>query len=96
MVFSWIKKWRRRRIAEAAFPAGWLDYLEQNVSHYSLLAADQQQKLRRDTQVFVAEKNWEGCGGLTVTDEMRVTIAAQACLLVLALDATFSIPCCRS
>jgi hypothetical protein len=86
MVFSWIKKWRRRRIAEAPFPAPWLDYLHQNVPHYPLLEADQQQKLRRDTQVFVAEKNWEGCGGLTVTDEMRVTIAAQASLLVLALD----------
>ena len=34
----------------------------------------------------MAEKNWEGCGGLTVTDEMRVTIAAQACLLVLGFD----------
>jgi MtfA peptidase len=89
MVFSWIKKWRRGRIAQAAFPAPWLDYLHQNVPHYPLLAADQQQKLRRDTQVFVAEKNWEGCGGLTLTDEMRVTIAAQACLLALALDPTF-------
>ena len=89
MVFSWIKKWRRRRIVETAFPAPWLDTLRQNVAHYPLLTADQQQKLRRDTQVFVAEKNWEGCGGLTVTDEMRVTIAAQACLLVLGFDHDF-------
>ncbi|HEX4143341.1 MAG TPA: M90 family metallopeptidase [Pirellulales bacterium] len=86
MVFSWIKKWRRGRIADAAFPAAWLDYLNQNVPHYRLLAADQQEKLRGNTQVFVVEKNWEGCGGLTVTDEMRVTIAAQACLLALGLD----------
>jgi MtfA peptidase len=86
MLFSWMKKWRRGRIAAAAFPAAWLEYLEQNVPHYPLLAAGEQEKLRRDTQVFVAEKNWEGCGGLTVNDEMRVTIAAQACLLVLALD----------
>ncbi len=57
--------------------------------HYPLLTDEQQQKLRRDTQVFVAEKNWEGCGGLTVTDEMRVTIAAQACLLVLGFDHDF-------
>ena len=89
MVFSWIKKRRRRRIVEGAFPAAWLDILHENVSHYPLLTAEQQQKLRHDTQIFVAEKNWEGCGGLTVTDEMRVTIAAQACLLVLALDHDF-------
>ena len=34
-------------------------------------------------QVFLAEKRFEGCGGLAITDEMRVTIAAQACLLLL-------------
>jgi MtfA peptidase len=86
MVFSWLKRWRRARITSAPFPAGWLDYLRENVPHYSLLTDEQQQKLRRDLQVFVAEKNWEGCAGLAVTDEMRVTIAAQACLLVLAFD----------
>lgn len=34
-------------------------------------------------RVFLAEKNFEGCGGLELTDEIRVTIAAQACLLLL-------------
>ncbi len=46
----------------------------------------EQAKLRGDTQVLVAEKNWEGCGGLTMSDEIKVTIAAQACLLVLAFE----------
>jgi Mlc titration factor MtfA (ptsG expression regulator) len=86
MVFNWLKRWRRQRITSTPFPAAWLDYLERNVAHYPLLASDEQQKLRRDTQIFVAEKNWEGCAGLEVTDEMRVTIAAQACLLLLAFD----------
>jgi Mlc titration factor MtfA (ptsG expression regulator) len=36
-------------------------------------------------QVFLEEKHWEGCGGLDLTDEIRVTIAAQACLLQLGL-----------
>ena len=48
---------------------------------------EEQEKLRRDLRVFAAEKNWEGCGGLTLSDEMKVTIAAQACLLTLARDA---------
>src|SRR5438270_13399300 len=34
-------------------------------------------------QVFLAEKRFEGCGGFAITDEVRVTIAAQACLLLL-------------
>lgn len=41
--------------------------------------------LRELIQVFVAEKDWEGCGGLELTDEIRVTISAQACLLLLGL-----------
>jgi len=60
--------------------------MRQNVVHFTRLPADQQHKLERRVQVFVAEKNWEGCNGVAVTDEMRVTIAAQACLLVLAID----------
>jgi Mlc titration factor MtfA (ptsG expression regulator) len=43
-------------------------------------------RLEERIQVFVAEKHWEGVGGLAVTDEMRVTIAAQACLLVLGFE----------
>ncbi len=33
--------------------------------------------------IFLAEKRFEGCAGLEITDEMRVTIAAHACLLLL-------------
>ena len=36
--------------------------------------------------MFVAEKNWEGCNGFEITDETKVTIAAQACLLVVGLQ----------
>src|SRR5205807_79723 len=42
--------------------------------------------LRDDLRIFIAERDWEGCGGLTMTDEIKVTVAAQACLLVLGLD----------
>ena len=41
--------------------------------------------LRELIQVFIAEKDWEGVGGLILTDEIRVTISAQACLLLLGL-----------
>ncbi len=37
-------------------------------------------------RLLVAEKHWSGGGGCTVTDEMKVTVAAQASLLVLGLD----------
>jgi len=56
------------------------------VAHYRHLSPGEQARLRDELRVFVAEKNWEGCGGLQVTEEMKVTIAAQACLMTLGLD----------
>jgi hypothetical protein len=86
MIFDWLKDWRRERIRARPFPEAWLGHLRKNVAHYEYLSAAEQAKLRDDLRVFVAEKNWEGCGGLVMTDEIKVTIAAQACLLVLALE----------
>ncbi len=37
-------------------------------------------------RVIVAEKNWEGCGGLEITDEIKVVIAAQAALLLIGIE----------
>jgi MtfA peptidase len=40
-------------------------------------------------QVFLAEKSFEGAGGLQVTDEIRLAIAAQACILLLGREPRF-------
>ncbi len=85
MLFSWLRRRRRQKLLAQPFPADWLPYLHDNVAHYRYLSAAEQARLRDDLRVFLAEKSWEGCGGLTITDEMKVTIAAQACLLVLNL-----------
>lgn len=58
----------------------------ENVPAAAFLSDDERERLRRKTQIFIAEKYWEGCQGLEITDEIRVTIAAQACLLVLNFD----------
>lgn len=86
MLFSWLKKRRRRKVLAASFPAAWEDYLQRNVAHYRFLTPAEQARLRDDLRIFIAEKNWEGCGGLAMTDEIQVTIAAQACLLVLGME----------
>lgn len=86
MIFTWLKRRRREQILAQPFPPEWQAYLEANVRQYRLLARHDQEKLRRRVQVFVAEKNWVGCGGLEINDEMKVTIAAQACLLVLGIE----------
>ncbi len=83
MLFAWLKQRRRRQLLAAPFPEEWPGYLRDNVALYAQLTEAEQATLRDLLRVFVAERYWEGCGGLTVTDEMKVTIAAQACLLVL-------------
>lgn len=52
----------------------------------SRLDQAERRTLETKVRIFVAEKNFEGCGGLGLTDEMRVTIAGQACILLLHLD----------
>ncbi|MBI1246691.1 hypothetical protein GC197_02460 [bacterium] len=85
MFFKWLTNRRRRRILADPFPGQWNEFIASNVFHIRQLQPEQQAKLTRLVQVFVAEKNWEGCGGLTLTDEIKVTIAAQACLLVVGM-----------
>ena len=76
--------WRvrqRRRWAARPFPQSWRRILRRRMPLYRRLPADLQRQLRRHVQVFLAEKPFVGCAGLEVTEEMRVTVAAQACLL---------------
>ncbi len=83
-VIAGLPRWRtlrRQAWASRPFPAAWRSILRRRVPLYRQLPADLQHQLRRRILVFLAEKPFLGCAGLAVTDEMRVTIAAQACLL---------------
>ena len=57
--------------------------IERNVSLYKHLPNNLQHELQDHIKVFISEKNFEGCGGLKINDEIKVTIAAQACVLLL-------------
>lgn len=85
MVFGWIRRQRRRRLIAQVFPDAWRQFLATNFAQYAWLTEEERQRLHGLAQVLVAEKNWEGCNGLTMTDEIRVTIAGQAALLAIAL-----------
>lgn len=78
-----LKEWRRRRVRSKPFPAHWARILDEGLPYYRRLPKADQDELRGHIQVFLAEKYFEGCGGLEVTDEIRVIIAAQACILLL-------------
>ncbi len=78
-----LKRRRREKIRNGPFPAEWLERIEKNVPLYRRLDATDQKELRGHILVFLAEKNFEGCGGLELSEEIKVTIAAQACILLL-------------
>src|SRR5881275_376624 len=83
MVFELLKQQRRRRLRAQPFPKEWLATIQRSLLFFRRLSANDQAELLGHIQVFLAEKRFEGCGGLAITDEIRVTIAAQACLLLL-------------
>ena len=82
-MFDWFARVRRERLRSARFPAAWLAILERNVPLYKELSRPRQERVREDIQVLLAEKHFEGCGGLRLNNEIRVTIAAYGALLML-------------
>jgi len=78
----WVKR-RRDRLKRRNFPLLWIAILENHLDIYQSLSAEERRRLQGHIQVFLAEKQFIGCNGLQVTEEMRVVIAAIACLLLL-------------
>lgn len=86
----WFKQWRRRRILRrtALDDALW-DTVLQRYPFTRALSEEERARLREWTILFLHEKSIAGAGGLEVRDEMRICIAAQACMLILNLDLDF-------
>ena len=78
----WVRR-RRNRLRAPPFPAAWRRILRRRVPAVARLPYHLQRRLKAHIQVFVAEKAFIGCQGQDITDEVRVTVAAQACLLLL-------------
>ena len=83
VIFSLLKQHRRKRLRRRPFPKAWLALIQRHVVFFRRLSASDRAELLGHVQIFLAEKRFEGCGGFTITDEVRVTVAAQACLLLL-------------
>ena len=84
-MWHWFRKYRRKKILSSPFPSEWEKHIQNNIQYYKHLNNEEKKRLKDLIQIFIAEKNWVGCNNLTLTDEIRVTIAAYACLLILAL-----------
>jgi len=83
MLLGFSRERRRRRLRAQPVPDEWRAIISRNLPFFGRLPKGDQKELLGHVQVFLAEKRFEGCGGLEITDEMRLTIATQACLLLL-------------
>ena len=88
-MFGLIRAWKRRRLARRELPAEWLPHLERHVPFFTGLEGEVRQQFLDLLKVFVWEKSWVGAGGMEVTDEVKVVVAATAARLVLHLDLTY-------
>ncbi len=77
------RKKKRQLLLSTPFPEEWDTLLHYNLPPYNKLSPELRKQLQAAMRIFIGEKNFEGCGGLTMTDEIMVTIAAQACMLLL-------------
>lgn len=85
-MFGWIKKRRRKAITASPWPEEWSLHLNRNVRLSWGMSGEELLQLQQRIKIFVVEKHWEGYDNLTVTDEMRVTIAALACMMLLGVE----------
>lgn len=76
-----LRRLRRKRILKKD-PSPEFAFGLSAVRHLRTLDPDHRERVEADARVFAAEKHWEGCGGLKVSDGMKAVVSALACLLV--------------
>ena len=74
---------RTRRLTSRPFPEQWSAILKRRLPFISTLPSAQRERLENLIKLFIADKQFIGCAGQQIDDDIRVTIAAQACLLIL-------------
>ena len=77
-----LPRYRLKKVIAAPFPDEWIAIVERNIAVYKNLPMPLRLQLRNLIKQFLHKKHFSGAGGLEITDEIRVTIAAEACMLL--------------
>lgn len=94
-MFNWFRKRRRRKYLAIPWEESWSQSLRKYFRQYRILehqvengqlSPELLKKLHDATKIIVNEKSWSGIDGLLVNDEIKVTIAAQASLMLLGVN----------
>ena len=85
---AWLGRWlpggsRHHSHAGESLPPSWERAIRANVGQYALLSGDERRRLHELIPEFLDGKEWVGCNGFEVTDEVKAVIASQACVLLL-------------
>ena len=86
LVVFWVVFWPRMRILriqKQAFPAPWQQTLIERLPFVTKIPTAEQEQLKFLIKAFLADKKFYGCAGQKIDDDIRVTVAAQACLLIM-------------
>lgn len=78
-----LPKFLLQRAIARPFPAHFSKILRKNIPVYSRMPTDLQLQLKRLIKQFLYEKKFLGCDGFEITDEVRLTIAGKASMLLL-------------
>jgi Mlc titration factor MtfA (ptsG expression regulator) len=79
----WRHRRRLRRLRQCDLPTHWQAILARRVTGYARLPAPLKTELHGRVNEFLADKQFIGCRGQAIDDEVRLTIAGNACLLLL-------------
>jgi Mlc titration factor MtfA (ptsG expression regulator) len=86
---GFLNKLKRKRLARRPIPEKWLTILEESVPFYPRISGEMRRRFLETLKIFIWEKYFIGAGGMVITDEVRVVIAACAVRLVLHLDLSY-------
>ena len=78
-----LREHKRNKVRALPFKKEWRKIIQQRMPYFKQMPTDLQLQLKKHVQVFISEKEFIGCNGIHITDEIKITIAAQACLLLL-------------
>jgi len=81
--YQWYGRYRFQKYMQRPFPEQWQATLQQRIPIYNRLSEELKKDLMQQVKRFMYFKKFVGCGGLTINDEIRVVVAAEACILLL-------------
>ena len=88
-MLHWLRGRRRRALRDRTFPPVWDDLLARSMRQYAWLDEAERGRLKEFVAIWLEEKRFEGCRGMRITDEVRVSIAGQAGLATLGLEGEY-------